>query len=190
MAFDPYLNRDYGDVATNVQLTQSKEFKQSLEAKGESKAEVYDWHITKLDSDQILTMTQVSAIVQTLHRDAKASYALPANAGWDADQHRQSLVDINEVYKRFTHTHPRLFLALTEPNVSAEKLHHIQMMIGLKKVHTTSNATMEEQQRDISMYFREHFVRPAAPGEEEAAISNGRGYHAEMVNGPPLNTQL
>ena len=49
---------------------------------------------------------------------------------------------------------------------------------------------MEEQQRDISMYFREHFVRPAAPGEEEAAISNGRGYHAEMVNGPPLNTQL
>ena len=184
MAFDPYLNRNYGKTATDVQLTQSSEFKRSLEAKGESKAEVYDWHITKLDESQILSMTQVATLVRLLHTDARASYALPARAGWHADQHRQSLVDMNEAYKRFTESHPRLFLALTDPELSPEKLRHIQMMIGMKKVHVDSKTPMDKQQRDISMYFKTHFVRAAEPGEEEAAIASGRGYHAEMVRGP------
>ena len=185
MTFDPYLNRDYGAATTSVQLTESTAFKKSLEAKGESRAEVYDWHITKLDSSQIMTMTEVAGIMERLYASAQASYALPSNSGWGADEHRQCLVDGDEAYRRLTHSHPRLFLSLTEPTVPPEKLYHIRQMIGIKQGHTEREADVAEQQRDISAYFRRHFVRPALPGEEEAAISGGRGYRAEMVSGPP-----
>ncbi len=182
--FDPYAPRQHVEGSTQHRLTEGSALRQELDRRGESNAEVYEWHVTKLPEDEVLPMSRVRDIVVSLYSDIQESYALEERNVWSIDDHRRELVKENPVYDKFTQTHPRLFLALTEPNVSAEKRAHIMNLIGLKAEHKASNKPLLRQQQEVSSYFKHNFTRAANPGEAEEAEARGTGYKASMVQLP------
>lgn len=182
--FDPYARRQHGEGVEEIALTTSTHLQRELEAKGEGNAEVYDWHITKLPENQVLDPWRVRDIVTALYSDAQHSYSLGERANWEVDDHRRVLVEANSIYDAFTQTHPRLFLAMTERVVTADKRMHIMNLITLKAVHKHDGTPLEQQQKEVSMYFKHNFTRAALPGEEEEEVAAGRGYRGEMVKLP------
>jgi len=182
--FDPYALRAPVAGAKEHALTHSTHLQRDLASKGESDAEVYDWHITKLPEDKVMNMQQVRGVVTSLYADAQHSFSLEERATWDVDAHRRVLVDENPAYDAFTQTHPRLFLAITESGVSVDKLGHIMNMISMKADHKRYNVPLEQQQKEISVYFKHNFTHAAEEGEKEEAIASGRGYEASMVKLP------
>ncbi|MCH9715866.1 MAG: hypothetical protein K0U52_02115 [Gammaproteobacteria bacterium] len=182
--FDPYAPRQHVEGSTQHQLTQGSALRRELDRRGESNAEVYEWHVTKLPEDQVLSMARVRDIVVSLYSDAQESYAMEERRDWQADDHRRALVEDNPTYDHFTQTHPRIFLAITDPDVTPEKRAHIMNLISLKAEHKASNKTLERQQQEVSSYFKHHFTREAKPGEAEEAEAKGTGHKATMVKLP------
>ncbi len=168
----------------SVALTDSKPLAAMLAETGETNAEMFEWHITKLPDSQIVRASEVRQVVMALISDVLTSRT--KNPDWSDAQHRDRLMTDNGAYSKLSFTHPRLVLMVCATDFNPRKLHYVLEMIEMREQHETSTLSFEQKQAQVSQYFQSRFVRPAEPGEEERAVQDGTGLRATMVKGPPV----
>lgn len=164
-----------------VPLTDSKPLQKLLRDRKEENSEAYEWHITQLPADKILSASRVKELSNALYADVCASRAIPDRETWTDEQHREYILNGNESYQHFSTTHPRLVIMLTSSDCTSAKLTHLMRLIEMRRHQESSSQTNDERKQQVAEYFKYHFVRPAAPGEEENAIKTGRGLKATPV---------
>lgn len=168
--------------ATSVALTDCKPLQEHLKKTGESNAEAFEWHITKLPEDQIVPARAVREISMALLTDVLR--LRQRNKTWSDDQIRDAVMLDHAEYNQLSRTHPRLVLLLTGSECTPRKLHHVLDLIELRATHErAAHLSLEEKQLQVSTYFQNNFVRVAEPGEEERAISDGTGLRGTIVRG-------
>lgn len=167
--------------ATKIALTDSQPLQQHLRRTGQTNAEAYEWHITKLPDDQIVPASRVRQLAMRLFLDVVKSRADAAHREWTDEQHREFVLRASDDYQRLSQTHPRLVLMLCAHDFSSKKLQHLLELIELRERHETQNLSQTQRQEQVSAYFRANFVREAKPGEEEEAVRNGTGLRGTLV---------
>ena len=170
----------------SVALTDSAPLAAMLAENGESNAEMFEWHITKLPESQVVPAEKVRLVIMALTADVVSSrYRHP---DWSDAEHREHVIAGNDAYSKLSYTHPRLVLMVCAKDFSPRKLQYVLEMIELREQHESSAMSVEEKQAQVSQYFQSRFVRPAEPGEEERAVADGTGLRATMVKGPAVNS--
>jgi hypothetical protein len=164
-----------------VALTDSAPLREQLARTGATNAEAYEWHVTKLPADQVVPAKRVRDVSMALFLEAQESRANPARAGWTDAQHRDSIVERSEEYKKLSQTHPRLVLLVTGSEVTPRKLQHLLELLELRERHEKGTLSTDQQKAQVSQYFMSNFVRPALPGEEEEAVRTGKGLRGTVV---------
>ena len=172
--------------AKSVALTNSKPLEEMIKKNGETHAEAFEWHITKLPEDQIVPAKTVREIALALFSDVYITRA--RNAAWTDEQIREHILQNNATYSQLSRTHPRLILMLTGSDCTPRKIQHMLELMELRAQHEVSTMSLEEKQKQVSAYFQSSFVRQAEPGEEERAVNNGTGIRGTMVQGPPVSS--
>lgn len=167
--------------ATKIALTDSQPLQQHLRRTGQTNAEAYEWHITKLPDDQIVPAATVRDIAMRLFLEVARSRADATRRDWTDEQHREAVLRNSDEFQRFSQTHPRLVLMLCAHDFSSKKLQHLLELIELRHHQETRNLTQQQRQEQVSAYFRANFVRDAKPGEEEEAVRNGTGLRGTLV---------
>lgn len=148
----------------------------------EPNCEVYDYKITQLPPDQIVPASTVRDIAIEIFTHACLSRLTVDRRDWSDDKHREAVLRLDSKYEQFSRTHPRLVLALTAKDCDKKKLTHIMNLIQIRENQEGSSKTLEEQKAEVGAYFKQNFVRPALPGEEEERVANGTGYRASVVH--------
>ena len=171
--------------ATTVALTDSKPLEQLLQKNGETHAEAFEWHITKLPENKIVPAHKVREISMALLADTlhlRQRYPTKSD-----DEIRTEVIETRDAYLQLSRTHPRLVLLLTGSECTPRKLHHVLDLIELRATHERSpQLSIDDKQKQVSSYFQASFVRAAEPGEEERGVADGTGLRATLVRGPPV----
>jgi hypothetical protein len=140
---------------------------------------VYDWKVSQLPAEAVLGMDRVEQLVQQVHAAATVLYK---QQDQEQDGVRRRLVETVPEFESFSRTHPRLFLLLTEKNSDPAHRMHVLNLIAMKRKHQQQGISLQRQQQEVSSYMHSHFVREAAPGEEEAAVAAGTGLRGTVVS--------
>lgn len=173
---------DTNEEATKVALTDSQPLQEHLRRTGQTNAEAYEWHITKLPEDQIVPASRVRELAMRMFLDVTRSRADAERRSWSDEQHREAVLRANTEYQQLSRTHPRLVLMLCAHDFSSKKLQHLLELIALRQHHENAQLTQDQRQQQVSAYFKANFVRAARPGEEEAAVANGTGLRGTVVS--------
>ncbi len=179
---DPrYTKQDYSSLnATDHALTTGDKIRKELDSRGEYNAEVYNWHLSKLPEDKVVSMDNVERLVMQLYNASQILYKKLDTT--NEQKVREQLIEKIPEFESFMRTHPRLFIMMSANNVSAKKRTHVLNLIALKRGHQDRNVSLEKQQQEASAYMHAHFVREALPGEEEEAIANGTGLRGTICD--------
>lgn len=169
-------NYDHIPGATRVSLTDSS----ALRTRN-SQAEIYEWQTHKLPEHEQMSMEFVTSVINALLQDVDAARAHPELERLTVDQFREYIMKRNPMYYEFFIKAPRLFRMVVSPNFTEEKKQRVMDLIAMRNVHEQMQLPVETRQQHVSMYFREKFMRPVQPGEEEASVAAGTGIRATRV---------
>lgn len=187
-AIDEILSTpDCLDIAgcEKIKLTESSGFQAALQGSKDAKnkrAEVYEWHSTKLPDHEILSMDRVKDLTTSLLQDVRENTDNPEVSKMTLDEFRAWLIDNNSAYEEFFKKCPRLFRMIVSARNTPANIKRIMEMIEIRRVHQDKSRTLKENTSQISDYFRNSgMVRKALPGEEEEAVRTGKGFRGEAM---------
>jgi hypothetical protein len=162
--------------AREVKLTDASEFIRALpHDPNVPHPEVYEYRTTILPENERIPMHRVMDLAISLYDDFDATSAIEETRSKDLDGIRLWLMEKNPHYKEFFKKCPKLFRSIVSGN--SEKFRkHIMLMISEKWTHMEMNLPRKESDARIAPYMRQHFMRRALPGEEEAAVAAGTGF--------------
>ena len=174
--------------ARSVQLSDSASLQHAMAHKPE--VAVMDWNTTLLPTEEILPAARVKDLVLSLVEDVELFSENQETKNLSLDEFRAWIMEREDAYKELFKKLPRLFRLVVNGEKSGTKLMKVMELIEIRRHQESQNMTTEEKRAQVSDFFRTTFVRPAEPGEEEAAVREGRGFRGTMVSSSEIKQDL
>ena len=178
-----------------IKLTESSGFQAALQESSDpsqKRAEVYEWHSTKLAEREILPMDRVKDLTTSLLQDVRDNMDNPLVSTLSLDGFRAWLIEGNPAYAEFYQKCPRLFRMVVSSRNTPANIKRIMELIEIRRVHQDNKSrSLKENTSQISDYFRNSgLVRRALPGEEAEAVRTGKGFRGEAMTREDVSREL